>query len=65
VTLTELETLLGLQYDGGDGDLREVIGCCGSFLTLKGDAIYFLYQSAKDFLVNKALDQISPLGLAY
>ncbi|KAF5630239.1 vegetatible incompatibility het-e-1 [Fusarium tjaetaba] len=65
VTLTELETLLGSQYDGGDGDLREVIGCCGSFLTLKGDAIYFLHQSAKDFLVNKALDQISPSGLAY
>ncbi|KAF5548192.1 vegetatible incompatibility het-e-1 [Fusarium napiforme] len=65
VTLTELETLLGSQYDGGDGDLREVIGCCGSFLTLKGDAIYFLHQSAKDFLVNKALDKISPSGLAY
>ncbi|PNP74106.1 hypothetical protein FNYG_12550 [Fusarium nygamai] len=65
VTLTELETLLGSQYDGEDGDLREVIGCCGSFLTLRGDAIYFLHQSAKDFLVNKVSDQISPSGLTY
>ncbi|RBQ78488.1 hypothetical protein FVER14953_07672 [Fusarium verticillioides] len=65
VTLAELETLLGPQYDGGDGDLREVIYCCGSFLTLRGDAIYFLHQSAKDFLVNKVSDQISPSGLAY
>ncbi|KAF5699653.1 vegetatible incompatibility het-e-1 [Fusarium mundagurra] len=65
VTLTELETLLRSQYDDEDGDLREVIGFCGSFLTLRGDAIYFLHQSAKDFLVNKALAQISPSGLAY
>ncbi|KAG5804854.1 hypothetical protein H9Q71_010561 [Fusarium xylarioides] len=65
VTLTELETLLGPQYEGEDGELRDIIGCCGSFLTLRGDAIYFLHQSAKDFLVNKVLDQISPSGLAY
>ncbi|KAF5639275.1 vegetatible incompatibility het-e-1 [Fusarium sp. NRRL 52700] len=65
VTLTELKTLLGSHYVDEDGDLQEVILCCGSFLTLQGNAIYFLHQSAKDFLVNKALDQISPLGLAY
>ncbi|KAI1030016.1 hypothetical protein LB504_010443 [Fusarium proliferatum] len=65
VTLTELKTLLGSQYEDEDGDLQDVIGCCGSFLTLRGDAVYFLHQSAKDFLVKKALDQISPSGLAY
>ncbi|KAF5545303.1 vegetatible incompatibility het-e-1, partial [Fusarium phyllophilum] len=65
VTLTELKALLGSQYDDEDGDLREVIGCCGSFLTLRGDAIYFLHQSAKDFLVNKTLGQIYPSSLAY
>ncbi|CVL11245.1 related to vegetatible incompatibility protein HET-E-1 [Fusarium proliferatum] len=65
VTLTELRTLLGSQYEDEDDDLSEVIGCCGSFLTLRGDAIYFLHHSAKDFLVQKAVDVISPLGLAY
>ncbi|KAF5581411.1 vegetatible incompatibility het-e-1 [Fusarium pseudoanthophilum] len=65
VTLTELKTLLGPKYEDEDDDLSEVIACCGSFLTLRGDAIYFLHQSAKDFLVNMALDQISPSGLAY
>ncbi|CVK96738.1 related to vegetatible incompatibility protein HET-E-1 [Fusarium mangiferae] len=65
VTLTELKTLLGSQYKDEDGDLKEVVSCCGSFLTLRGDAIYFLHQSAKDFLVKKALHQISPSGLAY
>ncbi|CZR46055.1 uncharacterized protein FPRO_11502 [Fusarium proliferatum ET1] len=65
VTLAELETLLGSEYEDEDGDLQEVIRCCGSFLTLRGDAIYFLHQSAKDFLVKKALDQISPSGLSY
>ncbi|KAF5658161.1 vegetatible incompatibility het-e-1 [Fusarium circinatum] len=65
VTLTELKTLLGPRYEDEDDDLQEVIRCCGSFLTLRGDAIYFLHQSAKDFLVNKASDQISPKGLEY
>ncbi|KAF5968932.1 hypothetical protein FBULB1_10498 [Fusarium bulbicola] len=65
VTLTELKTLLGSQYDDEDDDLSEVVACCGSFLTLRGNSIYFLHQSAKDFLVNKALDQIAPSGLSY
>ncbi|KAF5604349.1 vegetatible incompatibility het-e-1 [Fusarium pseudocircinatum] len=65
VTLTELKTLLGPQYEDEDDDLSEVVACCGSFLTLRGNSIYFLHQSAKDFLVNNVLDQISPSGLAY
>ncbi|KAF5687861.1 het-E-1 heterokaryon incompatibility protein [Fusarium denticulatum] len=65
VTLTELKTLLGSQYEDEDDDLQEIIRCCGSFLILRGDTIYFLHQSAKDFLVKKALDQISPSGLAF
>ncbi|CAJ0553207.1 Ff.00g117190.m01.CDS01 [Fusarium sp. VM40] len=65
VTLTELKTLLGPQYEDEFDELPQIIGCCGSFLTLRGDAIYFLHQSAKDFLLNKALDQVLPSGLAY
>ncbi|KAG4253169.1 hypothetical protein FPRO03_07129 [Fusarium proliferatum] len=65
VTLTELKTLLGSQYEDEDADLQEVVRCCGSFLKIRDDTIYFLHQSAKDFLVEKAFDQISPSGLAY
>ncbi|KAG5661347.1 hypothetical protein KAF25_005469, partial [Fusarium avenaceum] len=65
VTLAELETLLGSHYEDDFDELPQIIGCCGSFLTLRGDAIYFLHQSAKDFLLNKASDQILPSGLAY
>ncbi|RBR12916.1 uncharacterized protein FIESC28_08407 [Fusarium coffeatum] len=65
VTLSELKTLLGSQYEDEYDELPQIIGGCGSFLTLRGDAIYFLHQSAKDFLLNKASDQILPSGLAY
>ncbi|KAF4945037.1 hypothetical protein FGADI_12296 [Fusarium gaditjirri] len=65
VTLTELKTLLGSQYEDEYDELTHIIACCGSFLTLRGDAISFLHQSAKDFLLNKASDQILPSGLSY
>ncbi|KAJ4011096.1 hypothetical protein NW766_007729 [Fusarium irregulare] len=65
VTLTELKTVLGSQYEDDDDDLPDIIGSCGSFLTLRGNAVYFVHQSAKDFILNKASDQILPLGLAY
>ncbi|KAI6772979.1 hypothetical protein HG530_003937 [Fusarium avenaceum] len=65
VTLAELKTLLGSHYEDDFDELPQIIGCCGSFLTIRGDAIYFLHQSAKDFLLNKASDQILPSGLAY
>ncbi|KAF6803091.1 vegetative incompatibility protein het-e-1, partial [Colletotrichum plurivorum] len=40
-----------------------VISTCGSFLTIREDNVYFVHQSAKDFLMNKAyaaFDQIFP-----
>ncbi|KAK4220598.1 NACHT domain-containing protein [Podospora fimiseda] len=35
-------------------DLEEIISLCGSFLTLQNKTIYFVHQSAKDFLLGKA-----------
>lgn len=35
--------------------LQEIIGFCGSFLTLQDQTVYFIHQSAKDFLLGKAL----------
>ncbi|KAK4226199.1 heterokaryon incompatibility protein-domain-containing protein [Podospora fimiseda] len=34
--------------------LEEIIGLCGSFLTLQDKTIYFVRQSAKDFLLGRA-----------
>ena len=64
--MAELKTLLGPQFEDEDDDeLPEIIGSCGSFLTLRGDIIYFLHQSAKDFLLTKTVGQVLPSGLAY
>ncbi|QUC16030.1 uncharacterized protein UV8b_00271 [Ustilaginoidea virens] len=33
--------------------MREVVGHCGSFLVLREETVYFVHQSAKDFLLEK------------
>jgi hypothetical protein len=41
----------------------DIIGLCGSLLTVEEDTIYFVHQSAKDFLLNtKFKQQIFPDG---
>jgi len=68
ISLPELATLVEM---GGDiSDLEELVGLCGSFLTLRDQTIYFVHQSAKDFLQGKAthrasrdaFKQVFPLG---
>ncbi|KAH6995462.1 NACHT domain-containing protein [Ilyonectria sp. MPI-CAGE-AT-0026] len=56
ITLDELKVL---------DDLEEIIGSCGSFLILREGVIYFVHQSAKDFLLNKASNRILPSGTAH
>ncbi|KAK6611209.1 vegetative incompatibility protein het-e-1 [Botrytis cinerea] len=56
VTLDELVALVDMP-DGVASDyeaLSEIIGFCGSFLTLRERTIFFVHQSAKDFLITKA-----------
>jgi hypothetical protein len=43
--------------------LVEIVGHCGSFLTGRECMISFVHQSAKDFLLNKAFEQIFPSGM--
>ncbi|KAF2820786.1 HET-domain-containing protein [Ophiobolus disseminans] len=38
--------------------VHEIIGLCGSFLTLRDNTVYFVHQSAKDFLVTKASNEV-------
>jgi hypothetical protein len=63
VTLEELVALVEQLEDlADDSELREIIGFCGSFLTLRDDTIYFIHQSAKDFLLAQAAEEIFPSG---
>ncbi|KAL6701103.1 hypothetical protein J3F84DRAFT_392762 [Trichoderma pleuroticola] len=41
----------------------DILGYCGSFLTLRDGIVYFVHQSAKDFLVTEASAQLFPDGL--
>ncbi|XP_014562143.1 hypothetical protein COCVIDRAFT_84634 [Bipolaris victoriae FI3] len=63
IALQEL-VVLAEQLEGIDDEieLREIISLCGSFLTLRQDAVYFVHQSAKDFLFAEAFDEVFPDG---
>ncbi|KAM6516800.1 hypothetical protein FSOLCH5_007742 [Fusarium solani] len=65
ITLDELKVLVESLEDLDQDDLEEIIRSCGSFLTLREGVIYFVHQSAKDFLLYKASDQILPSGAAH
>lgn len=62
LTLDELAPFIDL-LDNGAESLPEIIGICGSFLVMRQCTIYFVHQSAKDFLLTKELDTIFPSGL--
>ncbi|KAK3382253.1 hypothetical protein B0T24DRAFT_645076 [Lasiosphaeria ovina] len=56
ITLDELETFVDMPEEASASYevLAEIIGHCGSFLTLQERTISFVHQSAKDFLVQEA-----------
>ncbi|KAL7919421.1 WD40 repeat-like protein [Trichoderma austrokoningii] len=65
ISLVELASLVEILDDDDDFDeLRDIIATCGSFLVLKDDVIYFVHQSAKDFLLSNTSDQIFASGIA-
>jgi hypothetical protein len=65
ITVLELVALVESLDDMVDDleSVREIISLCGSFLTNRGDTVYFVHQSAKDFLVAKATSEIFPSGI--
>ncbi|CAI7588656.1 unnamed protein product [Penicillium manginii] len=67
ITLDELQSCVELpQVFTGDFEaIAEIIALCGSFLALQKDtnAIVFVHQSAKDFLLKTAFSQVFPRGL--
>jgi hypothetical protein len=63
ITLQELVVLAEPLEDLADEvEVREIISLCGSFLTLREDTVYFVHQSAKDFLFTNAYDEVFPQG---
>lgn len=64
ITLDELASYIDLPKDVADDyeSLEEIIGLCGSFLTLRGRTISLVHQSAKDFLLREAVYEIFPDG---
>ncbi|KAL2884896.1 Vegetative incompatibility protein HET-E-1 [Ceratocystis lukuohia] len=62
VTLQELHALVEPPESYEKQYVEEVIRSCGSFLTLHNNRVSFVHQSAKDYLLNKALGKILPLG---
>jgi hypothetical protein len=61
--LLELGTLSGLpgQISNNLDSIAKIVGKCGSFLTIREDYIYFIHQSAKDYLDSNA-STIFPSG---
>jgi chemotaxis regulatin CheY-phosphate phosphatase CheZ len=47
-------------------DIRDMVKDCGALLSIRDDTIYFVHQSAKDYLIQNtnALRLIFPLGIA-
>jgi WD40 repeat protein len=62
--LHELCRLTGLHnQQDGFGDLENIVGMCGSFLTIRDNYVYLIHQSAKDYLSDvKVPAAIFPLG---
>ncbi|KAG8664065.1 uncharacterized protein FPOAC1_014132 [Fusarium poae] len=58
ISLDELRTLVTETKNFDDKELKEVIGECGSFLTLQEDIVDFVHQSAQDFLTDRAKSDI-------
>ncbi|KAK4071255.1 uncharacterized protein Triagg1_6286 [Trichoderma aggressivum f. europaeum] len=65
ITLPELSCLMKPHNDNSYDELKEMIRFCGSFLTIREETIYFIHQSAKDFLLEKAPDQILAMGIEH
>ncbi|RDA90315.1 hypothetical protein CP533_0394 [Ophiocordyceps camponoti-saundersi (nom. inval.)] len=67
ITLHELTSFI--DFPDGVSDnldaLEEMTRLCGSFLTLRETTVYFIHQSAQDFLLQKAFEEISPPGCIY
>lgn len=64
ITLSELTSLMHMPDGFADNPiwLEELVKQCGSFLTIRESTVYFVHQSANDFVLKNASDEIFPSG---
>jgi len=63
ITLIELTALIKISEDPDNlKSLGEIISNYGSFLAIRDGTIYFVHQSARDYLCTKTFDIIFPSG---
>lgn len=64
VTLYEATCLIDLPEAVVENltHVKDLIGLCGSFLTVRNSTIYLVHQSAKDYLLGEAASSILPDG---
>jgi hypothetical protein len=64
IPLKELVLIAGLPDELSDDlqSLEEIVELCGSFLIIRNGIIYFVHQSAKDYLCTHADHEIFPNG---
>jgi hypothetical protein len=64
ITLDELLSFVDMpdSVSRNNQALVDIIGLCGSFLTLRERTISFIHQSAKDFLLKHASNELFPMG---
>ena len=65
ITLIELAYFTEITKGVADNPnrLKKLLKQCGSFLTLREDAVYLVHQSAQDFVLKNASNEIFPSGL--
>jgi hypothetical protein len=66
ITLDELPTLVDTPEDitTDQQSSTEIVEACGSFLTIREGGIFFVHQSAKDFLLQSATKEVFARGIA-
>lgn len=57
-------TCLPEEVTSDQDGLKDVVGACGSFLIVRDETIYFVHQSAKDYIVESASAELFPHGHA-
>lgn len=66
LSLQEVAALADLpdQFSRDPQSLSRLVDMCGLFFTIQGETVYFIHQSAKDYLSNTASTDMFPLGQA-
>ncbi|KAJ5273520.1 hypothetical protein N7478_008645 [Penicillium angulare] len=67
VSIAELVPFIDVHCDLLDDDyesVEEMIGYCGSFLKIVQKTIFFVHQSAKEYLLEKGANYLLPNGVA-